>query len=395
MENYNLILDINRLKKKMCINDAFFGLFASGLPVEDCKDIPLAAVSLNKATMDFKLLFNAEEFQKYDELIRFNLLSHELRHICYFHLLTQDMCPNHVQDNIATDVEINYHLGKKNLPSFGCFLEDMQIKYPQLDWSPNRGRKHYYDELSKLSDKEKKELGIDEKAKNIWIITNADGQPIDGNSLTEGEKNAIRVQLESTIEQIAEEVQKSQGHIPVEISQMVKGFVKPKPKFNYKKYIRNYIGNSTKYYIGTSRLRENARFPDSPKIVLKPLNRVLVLVDESGSVSENELLDFLNEIHHISKKNDIEIRPFDTDVMKAVKYDGKGVFKRTNCGGTSFTAAVDFYNKNKEFTSCLIFTDGHAEVPPKCSKRLLWVISSNGNVESIKSHAPYIKIPVD
>lgn len=314
-------------------------------------------------------------------------------HLTFFHLLTMDLYPNSKMDNIATDCEINQKIDKKFLPSWGVFIEDLEKKYPKLDWKKHAGRDHYYKQLNKLSEKEKEELGIDEKSQHKWIIVDGDGNPVD--SLTDAEKSAITSNLQGTIESLAEEIQKSQGNIPAEIDQLIKGFVKPKPKFNYLKYIKNFVGNSTKYTIGTSKLRENQRFPGQPKVVLKPLNRMLVLIDESGSVSENELYEFLNEIHHLSKKTDIEIRPFDTSVMKQVKYAGKGSFKRTNCGGTSFTAAVNYYNENREFTSCIIFTDGHAETPPPCYKRLLWVISSNGTEDYIRKHATWIKIPKD
>lgn len=297
-------------------------------------------------------------------------------------------------DNVACDIEINQMIDKRFLPSWGCFIENFEKEYPKLDWKRGAGRDHYYKELNKLSEEEKEKIGIDEKAEHHWIIVDADGN-VTGEGLNQAQKDAIRVQIEHTIESIAEEISKSQGHIPAEIDQLIKGFVKPKPKFNYQKYIRNFVGNSTKYTIGTSKIRENLRFPGQPKVILKPLSRILVLIDESGSVSEKELYDFLNEIHHLSKKTDIEIRPFDTQVMKPVRYSGKGSFTRTNCGGTSFTAAVDFYNENKEYNSCLIFTDGHAEVPPACHKKLLWVISSDGTCESIKNHAQWIKIPKD
>ena len=399
----NLILDISKIVKKLLIQDIFYGLFLSGIPKHEVPEkqrdknhpgyIPLAAVGLNKATMEFSLIINPDEWFKLSNEVKFGVLLHEAKHLCMFHLLTGDMFSNARLDNVACDIEINQTIDKAYLPSWGCFYEDFKDKYPELTWKANAGRKYYYDELSKLSEEKKEQMGISEKAQHVWIITDGDGNAVDPNSLTEAEKNAIRVQMESTLETLAEEVQKSNGHIPSEINQLISGFVKPKPKFNYQQYIRNYIGNSTKYFIGTSKLRENQRFPGQPKVVLKPLNRTLVLIDESGSVSKTELDDFLNEIHHMSKKVDIEIRPFDTEVMEPVKYNGKGTFKRTNCGGTSFTAAVDYYNQDKKFNSCIIFTDGHAETPPKCFKKILWVISSNGNEEPIKDHATWIKIP--
>lgn len=392
----NLILDISRISKKLLINDLFYGLFLSSIEKKECRDIPLAAVSVNKSTMDFSLLINPDEWFKFSDEVKFGVLQHEAKHLCLFHLITMDMYPNHTQDNIACDLEINQTINKQFLPSWGCFIEDYAIKYPKLDWLSNAGRSYYYNELGKLSDEEKEGLGIDEKAKHNWIVTDSDGNKCDIDSLTDSQKDAIRVQIEHTIESIAEEIEKSQGNIPAEISQLIKGFKKPKPKFNYKKYIRNFVGNSTKYFIKTTKLRENQRFPDSPKIVLRPTNKILILIDESGSVSKNELYDFLNEIAHLSKTTDLEIRAFDTSVTDVVKYkSNSNSFPRSRCGGTSFTAAVDFYNKQNKYETCLIFTDGHAETPPKCVKNLLWVISSNGSEESIKDHARWLKIPLN
>jgi len=230
-----------------------------------------------------------------------------------------DMYSNSKMDNIACDLEINQTINKSQLPSWGIFIDDFKTKYPDLDWKANAGRDHYYKELGKLSDEQKEEIGIDEKAEHHWIVVDGEGN-VSNDPLSDSQKDAIRVQVEHTIESIVEEIEKSQGHIPVEISSLIKGFKKPKPKFNYKKYIRNFVGNSTQYFIKTTKLRENQRFPGSPKIVLRPKNKVLVLIDESGSVSEPELLDFLNEIAHLSKTTDLEIRAFDTEVGPIVKY---------------------------------------------------------------------------
>ena len=387
----NLILDLNKISKKLLINDIFYGLFLTTIEKKECKDIPVAAVSLNRSTMEFCLLINPVEWFKFSDEVKFGILKHEAMHLTMFHLLMSDKWSNAKMANIALDIEVNQKIDKNYLPSWGCFLEEFAEKHPQLDWRTNAGGDHYYKELNKLSDEEKEELGIDEKAEHNWIIVDENGQKCDG-QLTDAMKDAVRVQVEGTIEQIAEEIAKSQGNIPSEISEMIKGFIKPKPKFNYSKYIKNFVGNSTRYMVGSTKLRENQKFPGQPKTILKPISKMLVLIDESGSVSENELFDFVNEIYHLQRKTDIEIRAFDTDVKDVVKYKGNNEFKRTACGGTSFTAAVDFYNKSR-YNSCIVFTDGHAETPPACNKRLLWVISSNGSEDAIQDHAQWIKIP--
>jgi predicted metal-dependent peptidase len=395
-----LLQDLVKYTKKLMINDIFYGLFLSTIEKrstteQESKQIPLAAVGLNKSTQEFTLIINEKEWFKLAEQVKYGVLLHEVRHLTSFHLLMNDSYPNSKMANIAMDCEINQTINKDHLPTWGIFIDDLEQKYPKLDWKRMAGSMHYYKELGKLSNEEKAEIGIDEKAEHHWIIEDGDGNPVDIDSLSDAEKNSIRSQIESTIEALAEEISKNNGNIPVEIDQLIKGFVKPKPKFNYNKYIRNYVGNSTRYKVATSRLKENQRFPGSPKVVLRPKSRILVLIDESGSVSETELFDFLNEIYHLQKQYDIEIRPFDTEVGEIIRYSGKNEMKRAKCGGTSFTAAVDYYNSSI-YNSCLIFTDGFAETPPPCFKRLLWVISSNGNPNSIKNHVggpQWIKIP--
>lgn len=386
----NLILDINKLTKKLLINDMFYGLFLSTIAKKERDDVPLAAVGLNKSTMEFTLYVNPKTWFEHPEEVRYGVLKHEACHLTMFHLLNCDMYSNAKMDNIACDLEVNQYVQKKHLPEWGIFLDEFQQKYPKLNLPPNAGRHHYYKELNKLSEEEKKEMGIDDKAEHQWEIVDGDGNEVEG--LTEAEKAAIETNVQGTIEAIATEMAKSQGSIPKEISDLINGFVKPKPVFNYKKYIRNFVGNSAKYFIKSSKIKENQRFPGQPALMLKPLNKMLILIDESGSVSEPELYDFLNEIYHLQKQSDIEIRAFDTSVSDVVKYKGKNEFPRTRCGGTSFTAAVDYYNKTN-YNSCIIFTDGHAETPPPCNKNLLWVISSNGTEESIQNHGRWIKIP--
>ncbi len=394
--NQNLILDISRISKKLLINDIFYGLFLTSIEKKECKSIPLAAVSINRSTMEFALLINPDEWFKCSDDVKFGVMLHEAQHLTNFHLITMDMYSNSKMDNVATDCDINQRINKQYLPTWGIFIEDLAKKHPKLDWKVNAGRHHYYHELNKLSDEEKEEMGIDERAEHQWTVVDGDGNQVDPSTLTDSQKDAIRVQVEHTIEGIAEEVAKSQGHIPAEISQMIKGFKKPKPKFNYKNYIRNYVGNSTKYFIKTTKLKENQRFPGSPKIVLKAKQKLLVLQDQSGSVSEKELCELNNEIYHLMKSIDVETRSFDTEIGDLVKISKDGSYAtRNRCGGTDIGPCIEYFEKRKDVDTCIIFSDGHFSPTRTTKKNLLIVITSNGTLENVKNHKNVIKIPID
>lgn len=390
----NLIVDLGRISKKLMINDIFYGLFLSTIEKKENKDIPLAAVGVNKATMDFTLYINPIEWFKLSDECKFFVLKHEAMHLTAFHLITMDMYPNSKMDNLACDLDINYKIGKDKLPSWGVFIEDFQTKYPQLDLPVNAGRHHYYKELGKLSEEEKEKIGIDEKAQHKWIIIDKDGNQ--GGNLSDSEKDAVRVQVEHTVESIVEEIEKSQGNVPIEISSLIKGFVKPKPKYNYLRFIRNFIGNSNVYFIKTSKLKENQRFPNSPAIVLKQKQRVLLLEDQSGSVSEVELCEINNEAWHLRKKVDIEVRSFDTEIGDLITIAKDGSYAtRNRCGGTDILPCIEYFEKRKDIDTCIIFTDGHFSPTRSTNKNLLIVITSNGTTENVKNHKNVIKIPSD
>ena len=69
----NLILDISKITRKLLISDIFYGLFLSTIEKKESKDIPLAAVGLNKATMEFSLIINPDEWFKYSDEVKYGV----------------------------------------------------------------------------------------------------------------------------------------------------------------------------------------------------------------------------------------------------------------------------------------------------------------------------------
>ena len=69
----NLILDLSRTMKKLLINDLFYGLFLSSIEKKENKSIPLAAVALNKGTMEFQLWINPDEWFKYSDEVKYGV----------------------------------------------------------------------------------------------------------------------------------------------------------------------------------------------------------------------------------------------------------------------------------------------------------------------------------
>ena len=121
---------------------------------------------------------------------------------------------------------------------------------------------------------------------------------------------------------------------------------------------------------------------------------ILVAVDTSGSVSNEELKDFFSEITYIYKAGaKITILECDAQISANYEYTGKWTGKVHGRGGTDFAPAVDYYREHKkDYTMFVFFTDGYApieglNVP---NNDMLWVITSNGQRQDYPGKVIYI-----
>ena len=109
---------------------------------------------------------------------------------------------------------------------------------------------------------------------------------------------------------------------------------------------------------------------------------MLLAIDTSGSVSNDELKEFMNEITHINKCGvDITIIQCDTNIKSIAPFNPREEFKVHGRGGTEFDPVLEYYNANlKKYTSLVYFTDGecYTEVKPKAP--VLWVLSERSSM---------------
>ena len=109
------------------------------------------------------------------------------------------------------------------------------------------------------------------------------------------------------------------------------------------------------------RRKENRRYEDNPGIKVKMRQKMLLAIDTSGSVNNEELAEFMNEIYHIYKSGvAIEIIQCDTKINSIEEYKGKFELEIRGRGGTDFDPVLEYYMKHRQYTSLIYFTDGEA-----------------------------------
>jgi predicted metal-dependent peptidase len=388
--------ELAKASKDLMLKEAFYGLFLIMLNKQWSTKVPTAGVS--RLGINYQLYLNEEFWDKLTPDQRIGLLKHEILHIAFFHITDYDHLSDKMIANIAMDIEINQYIDSIFLPP-GPQLPEV---YPELNLELKKGTKYYYDKLMEAKENPgtcpnlDKMIECNEKGEGgITVSINGQGEvevnlPDHGtweefDNLDEATKKLIKTQTEHILKEVVDQVTKSRGTIPGEMAEIIDKISKLNPpKFNWRAYVRRFVGGSIKTFTKMSRQKPNFRFIENPGLKHKEKRHILVAVDTSGSVSTNELIEFFHEIHHISRSGtEVTLIQCDTAISHIGKFDPKKDFKIHGRGGTSFHPVTDYYDANKKKYNCLIYlTDGEAPAPEKCRGPVLWVISSQSQLNT-------------
>ena len=374
---------LSKTGKELMLKEPYYGIFLIMLNKIWSKRVPTAGVCKNG--INYQLIINEDFWTSLSELHMLGLLKHELLHIAFGHLTTYFKFSNRKLANVAMDMEINQYIDKDWLPEGGINIDD----YADLNLERRAGCRYYYDMLQQFQDEKDKSgtCGNDPMDKLLDAIASGEGIPDHSTwdefeNLSEAEQKLIEKQLQKLLSDAKEQTIKKRGNVPGEIDGLIQIEEITPAKFNWRGYIRRFTGISTKVFTKKIRRKENRRFSDNPGLKIKMRQHMLLAIDTSGSVSNNELMEFMNEINHIYKAGvDITIIQCDTRIRSIEPYKGGNEIEVHGRGGTEFDPVLEYYNGNqKKYTSLVYFTDGecHARVIPRGN--VLWVLSEQSHM---------------
>lgn len=390
LKEADLQRNLNKICKDLMLEQPFYGLLLLNLNKQWTDRVKTAGVGLDG--INYKLYINPAFWVPLTENQKKGLLQHELMHIAFFHITEF----NHLKDkdlaNQAQDIEINQKIPEDYLPVGGCTID----KFPGMGLLPNEGTNIYYDKLcnqknnpegngpgeqmmqaiqNAIKDGSKE---VTDQGQNNMTLPEHDWD--DFKDLTEAEEKLINKQLEVMLNEVAEQVKKSRGHVPHEVLQRLENLknIEP-PKFNWRAYLRRYVGNSTKNSVKKTKRKQSKRFELDFGIKIEEYSSILVAIDSSASVSDKEIYEFMNEIKHMHKcGHDFTLVFADTKMQDPIKYRPNAEIVIKQRGGTDFNPVVDYYIKNKKkYTTLIYLTDGECPAPNAIVKNMLWVLSTN------------------
>jgi predicted metal-dependent peptidase len=373
---------LSKISKELMLKEPYYGFFLIMLNKVWRKDLPTAGVS--KQNINYQLAINEEFWTGLSDMHKMGLLKHELLHIAFGHLTSFSSFSNKKLANVAMDMEINQYIEDSWLPEGGIRIED----YADLKLDKRAGCRYYYDQLLRLQDEKDKNGTTGNDAMDKLLDDVASGDIPDHSTweefedMTDAEKKLIEKQVQKILQDAKEQTIKKRGNMPGEIEGLivVEEFVAP--KFDWKGYLRRFTGVSTKVFTKKIRRKENRRYEDNPGLKIKMRQHMLLAIDTSGSVSDTELAEFMNEIHHIYKVGvDITIVQCDTSIKSIEPYRGKNEISVLGRGGTEFDPVLDYYNANlKKYTSLVYFTDGECYTSVRPRGKVLWVLSERSGM---------------
>lgn len=321
--------------------------------------------------VDLALYYNPEFTEKltYDELRA--VLIHEALHVLLHHIARANHFGYSMKNfNITADMAINCNI--TNLPDGALYPSTFNLPdHQSAEW--------YYEKLKKEAEKQ----GAD----GVGELAEGKGDLVDDHSMWGDADEEIIKEKSRAISKKAIKAQEKQGwgDIPSNIAQQV--IALSKAQKNWKRELRYFVNRTILMSRKPSRQRLNRRFSSRKKLrYLYPgtrkdhMAKILVAMDTSASVSDDELQQFVTELSGMQENAEIHAVCFDTKLhgepklldRKVLKFDIKGR------GGTDFTEPLALADEGG-YHSVIIMSDLECYFPDKPRARVMWVGTSSAD----------------
>lgn len=217
--------------------------------------------------------------------------------------------------------------------------------------------------------------------------------------LSTSERKMLDALINETIANTMQRVRgKQYGTLPGDLQAYLDALVESlKPNVNWRRVLRLFAASSSRTYLKNTIQRASKRYGTTPGIKIKRKQKIQVVVDTSGSVSDDDLREFFAEIYHIWKGGaQIHIVECDVDIQASYDYKGKAPSIIHGRGGTDFNAPMRYANEVYQPDAIVYFSDGEAPAPEIPTRApILWLICEQGIGEDSWDFLPGRKVKMN
>lgn len=409
-----MAFDLDRHAFRLLKDEPFFSSISRNVSKVQNRAIPTAGVMVNKDTHFFELHYNPDFFddlgktdfadnelegnarlERRDTEIR-AILKHEFYHLIFNHLT--ERLPDGKMTmmwNVAADLAINSEIGQ-DLPNIACIPGHSNFENYPVGLSAEA----YYEMLKKEKEEQDKnkqqgqgegEPGEGEGQQSGGGSGSGDkfSNTLDDHSLWgDSEENKVANEiaterLKKMVQDAVEETAKS-GRGWGSVSAKMRGEIIERVKtkaVDWKSVLRYFIKASVNADKHNSMKRINRRYPyiHAGRKTSRTAN-IAISIDQSGSVSDEMLGAFFEQLNKLAEIATFTVVPFDDQVFEDKVYVWKKGQKhkreRVLCGGTNFDAPTEYVN-GKGFDGHIILTDLYAPKPKPSKCQRMWMTSED------------------
>ena len=257
---------------------------------------------------------------------RVSVILHEVLHVALQHFQrAKDIGANMKIFNMASDVIINYLLRAHNFDvpwgSISAFQVELALGMRESEIVKMSTEELYY-LLTKIFAPKHGEGSklVEEAGKRIFpdLDGTAEGSEViqEGAREIYGSDEAPEKWRDAFVEAVV--LEKATGLLPAGLGRIIEHLLKP--KVDWKSLLRQHVRTAlAKFFVQTWQKESRRLGNDFPGYKSFSVPKVYCLVDTSGSISEQELSQFMSEVYSVSRSAELRVICWDAKAYEMVK----------------------------------------------------------------------------
>ena len=415
MNHQRKLDEVAKTSIQLMLKETFYGHFFTSILKDVSEKTGSIATTISNKQL-IKLIVNPtywdndlkiETNEQATKDLRYGAIKHQILHIVFKHALRFQEFGNKKLFGIASDLAVNQYIQSQQLTEESIKMED----FP--DFKLNRGQSidYYYkqlaDQLDSMQDSsggtggnnesdeeegnsEKSEDGFNQSQSKLKeLMESEENEQLDQHKfwndfekLSSAEQKMMEAAVnESIVNSVSRIKSRDYGKLPGGLQQYINLLMDAlKPNINWRRILRIFTASSSRTRLKNTIRRPSKRYGTSPGIKIQSKQKILIAIDTSGSVNNEELREFFGEIYYIWKQGaEIYVVECDTHIQHQYSYNGRPPEVISGRGGTDFNAPIQFANDVFHPDAMIYFTDGYAPAPATISRKpILWMITSQG-----------------
>ncbi len=361
---------------QLLIKEPFYGHIITGLQKEESQQTSSLATSISERQY-IKLLVNSDFWlavKTQEE--RHALLKHQLLHLIFGHHLQFHKYRHRRIFDLAADWIVNRYIDADRLPQEG--FQSNLLK--EIELSVHPGLNEVYHKILDLSRQKNKHTVIEWLEKDNLYFQQHDSWKGFGR-LSSLEHDLVESALHDTL---MRSIQRLKGNafeqLPLGLQLHLNRILRRRQtNLDWRRILRLFVASSHSSVLKNTIHRPSKRYGTTPGTKQQKRQKLLVAIDTSASIHQEELKMYFDEIHYLWKQDvQIYVVECDAQIHRQYEYKGKTIQVLNGQGGTDFNPPIRFAEQYQP-DAILYFTDGQTEIPVISPRYpLLWVISCKG-----------------